>query len=396
MGEVTPPEGRSAGEFAGRLADVLRGQGDLTDPEWARSLHEVPRHLFTPATAWAVPDRHGERGGRIDVIGDPAAWWRAVYSESSIVLQEADGAGDPASGQGRFTSSLSAPGMVFSFLELLDPRPADRILEIGTGSGWTAALLAWRAGPQGITSIEVDPQIAAQAAANLRAAGWAPHLIVGDGVKGCPERAPFDRVHVTAGVSDIPPAWIEQTRPGGVIVLPWHTSGRTGLGHRLRLTVLDGGTALGSFHGPARYMMLRDQRCNARWNSHHHEAATHSTTRLDPRKIVAAERVVSLMCAAPAPRVGWYEASGPDGTSLLLYELDDAEGAWAACDQEPGVDEYQVVQYGERRLWDEVAGAYLRWVGLGGPAYERFGVTVASRGVEIWVDAPSNVITRPV
>ncbi|WP_146607671.1 protein-L-isoaspartate O-methyltransferase family protein [Spongiactinospora gelatinilytica] len=389
---MTLPQGQAVDEFAIRLTDVLRDRGDLTDPQWAQSFREVPRHLFAPATAWAVPNRHGATGERIDLTADPLTWWKAVYSDTSIILQEADGSGDPASGQGQFSSSLSAPGMVISFLELLAPQRGDRILEIGTGSGWTAALLSWQAGAEGITSIEVDPQIAAQAAANLHAAGSSPHLIVGDGAKGCPERAPFDRVHVTAGVSDIPMAWIEQARPGGVVVLPWHTSGRTGLGHQLRLTVVDEATAVGSFHGPASYMMLREQRHNARWNSHHHETATHSTTRLDPRNITAEGRAVSLMCAALAPRVGWYERGGPDGTSILLYELEDADGSWAACDQEPGADEYQVVQNGPRRLWDEVSGAYLRWVALGSPGYERFGMTITPNGQQIWLDNPSNTI----
>ncbi|MEV4117085.1 hypothetical protein [Nonomuraea sp. NPDC049695] len=117
--------------------------------------------------------------------------------------------------------------MVFQFLQLLSPARGDRILEVGTDSGWTAALLSWWCGSDGITSMEVDPQVAAQAAANLKTTAFTPHLITGDGLAGCPERAPYDRVHVTADVSRIPRAWIEQTRPGAMIVLPWHPGGVT-------------------------------------------------------------------------------------------------------------------------------------------------------------------------
>src|SRR5207248_1776285 len=102
---------------------------------------EVPRHLFVPSVAWAVSERPGVGGWRIDAAKDPEGWLEAVYSDSSIIIQVDDGAGDPASGQGRATSSVSSPGSVIAFLELLGPRPNDRVLEIGTGSGWTAALL---------------------------------------------------------------------------------------------------------------------------------------------------------------------------------------------------------------------------------------------------------------
>ncbi|MEV0620314.1 protein-L-isoaspartate(D-aspartate) O-methyltransferase [Nonomuraea sp. NPDC050404] len=284
---------------------------------------------------------------------------------------------------------MSAPGIVFPFLELLAPQEGDRILEIGTGSGWTTAMLSWAAGPDGITSIEVDERVATQAADNLRAAGYRPNLRIGNGVKGRPRDAPFDRVHVTAGVSHIPMAWIEQTRPGGVIVLPWHAGGL--LGHRLRLTVVDGTTAFGRFHGTASYMMLREQRYNSRWSAHHHEEATHSTTRINPRTFWSMEPGAHLMCLALAPRIGWYDTSEDDENSLLLYELDDhtGQGSWAACDHKPGAADAEVAQYGGRRLWDELSSAYLQWASLGSPGYDRFGITVDPTGVHLWLDRPT-------
>lgn len=82
-----------------------------------------------------------------------------------------------------------------------------------------------------------------------------------------------------------------------------------------------------------------------------------------------------------------------DGSfSLLLYEVGAPEGPWAACDYEPGGTEYEVTQYGPRRLWDEYAAAYERWVELGRPGVERFGLTVSARGQELWLDEPSEVI----
>ncbi|MFE3455818.1 protein-L-isoaspartate O-methyltransferase [Nonomuraea sp. NPDC059194] len=389
MDTVSSPDTAVVEELARRLAEDLRSRRLLTSERWAQALERVPRHLFAPGSGWAKPDRWNEIGFRIDHDQDSAAWWNAVYSDAAIIIQSDDGGIDPAEGRGESSSSVSAPGVVFPFLELLAPRRGDRVLEIGTGSGWTASLLSWWAGAEGITSIEVDPVVAAGAAANIEAAGFAPHLVVGDGLKGCPERAPFDRVHVTAGVADIPTAWIEQTRPGGLIVLPWQPGGATG--HKLRLTVVDESTAVGSFHGRANYMMVRSQRSDHVWNSHHREDAAASMTRLDPRTVVRADLGAHLVSLALAPGIGWTVVSEPDGYSLLLQEAGNPEGSWAACDATPGAANYEVTQYGPRRLWDEVADAYLTWVSLGSPAAERFRLTIRPEETRLWVDQPNGV-----
>ncbi|GAA3572730.1 methyltransferase domain-containing protein [Nonomuraea rosea] len=389
MGAVTPPDGFTFDGLVAKLAAHLRARGSLTDARWEEALRAVPRHLFAPAAAWFTSNHASAPRGRFALDDEPAAWWTAVYADTSVVLQTDDGAGDPLSGKGLFSSSVSAPGIVFPFLELLAPQKGDRILEIGTGSGWTAALLSWAAGANSVISIEVDPEMAARAAANLRKAGSAAQLVVGDGVKGWPEQAPFDRVHVTVGVSDIPMAWIEQTRPGGVIVLPWHAGGL--VGHQLRLKVVNETTAVGRFHGTASYMMLREQRYNTRWSGHHHEAAHRSTTRISPRTFWDMDLGAQLLCIALVPRVSWYDVSEDGGDSLLLYELDDhaAEGSWAACDLKAGAAEAEVTQYGDRRLWDELSSAYRQWISLGRPGYDRFGLTVDPAGIQLWLDHPS-------
>ncbi|HCU94575.1 MAG TPA: protein-L-isoaspartate(D-aspartate) O-methyltransferase [Actinobacteria bacterium] len=320
---------------------------------------------------------------------------QAPAGSGSSVIQADDGAGDPASGQGLSSSSVSAPGVVIGFLELLEVRPGDQIMEIGTGSGWTAALLCHVAGDRAVTSVEVDPALAAAAACAVKAAGYAPHLITGDGAGGHPAGAPYDRVHVTCGVADVPRAWIAQTRPGGLIVLPWSPSGSTG--HRLRLAVAGDCTAVGTFHGPATYMMLRAQRVPAVWNPHHAGQAGVTATRLDPRSITDGGDGAHLAVIARVPGIGWHTIREQNGaTSLLMFEADNPSGAWAACDYEPGTAEFPVNQFGARRLWDEVAAAYLSWLRSGSPGRERYGVTVDPHGTRIWPDNPQNVIGEPL
>jgi protein-L-isoaspartate O-methyltransferase len=376
-----------------RLASALAGRGLLTDPSWRAALCEVPRELFVPDTAWAVPD-DGRAGFRIDRQRDPAGWMSAVYSDTSIVTQADDGAGDPAAGSGLFSSSVSAPGVVIPFLELLSPRPGDRVLEIGTGSGWTACLLAWKTGKTGhVTSVEIDPGVSAHAAASITRTPLRPRLITGDGLAGAPDDAPFDCIHVTAGVTVPPMAWIRQARPGGTIVMPWQPGGPAG--HKLKLTVISSTKAVGTFHGPASYMMIRSQRPNTRWNPHHASQAQASTTRLDPRAVAGPG--AGLFIAARVPGTGW-SLTAPDdggGQSLLAWEHGSRDGAWAACDYRPAAASFEITQYGRRRLWDEIENAFLGWCALGQPAQDRFGLTTEDGKTSLWLDHPGNVLVSP-
>ncbi len=115
--------------------------------------------------------------------------------------------------------TISQPFVVALMTELLDLRPDDRVLEVGTGSGYQAAVLAELAGK--VCSIEVIPELAAGAARALAGQGYdAIELRVGDGGVGWPERAPFDAIIVTAAAPDVPSALLEQLRSVGRMVIP--------------------------------------------------------------------------------------------------------------------------------------------------------------------------------
>ncbi|MGH8968271.1 MAG: methyltransferase domain-containing protein, partial [Actinomycetes bacterium] len=250
------------------MTEALRTTGALTADGVEAAMLATPRHLFAPDTGWLSPDHADMPGYAIHRQREPRTWWDAVYSDGSIITQRNDGTAAVDTRHGTPTSSLSAPGVVARFLELLDVHPHDRVLEIGTGTGWTAALLTHLTDAEGVTTVEIDPEVASQAAANLKATGRAPRLIVGDGAPGWPDGAPYDRVHATCAVTRVPFAWVEQARPGGVIVVPWQPS--IGSGWKARL-VVDGTQAVGRFHGTAGYMMLREQRTVGRWNPHHQD-----------------------------------------------------------------------------------------------------------------------------
>jgi protein-L-isoaspartate(D-aspartate) O-methyltransferase len=115
----------------------------------------------------------------------------------------------------------SQPSTVRAMLALLDPQPGDRVLDVGSGSGWTTALLAHLVGPDGaVVAVERIPELVAESRDRL--AGRAPVSVhqTEPGVLGWPEEAPYDRVLVSAASATVPPALLEQVAVGGVLVAP--------------------------------------------------------------------------------------------------------------------------------------------------------------------------------
>jgi protein-L-isoaspartate(D-aspartate) O-methyltransferase len=177
----------------------LRGwDGEAVPPAVDAAMRAVPREAFLPGTSLAD-----------------------AYGSGSVVTHR-DAGGVP-------TSSASAPGLVAAMLAQLDVRSGHRILEVGAGTGYNAALLARLTGPTGqVTTVELDPGIAAEAQNALAAAGYGHvSVIAGDGEHGHAPNAPYDRIIVTAGAWDLPPAWADQLAPGGLLVVPLRMRGLT-------------------------------------------------------------------------------------------------------------------------------------------------------------------------
>jgi protein-L-isoaspartate(D-aspartate) O-methyltransferase len=208
-------------------------------------LPQVDRRLFIPDDIWVVRDNKLTPLSRAD---DPAGWEREVTADDAVTTRLKDGRWP--------VSSSSAPWLMARMIRALRLAPGMRVLEIGTGTGYNAACLA-ALGTE-VVSAEIDPGVAGRAREALRAAGYpGVEVVTGDGELGVPARAPFDRVIVTAAAHTIAYPWVEQTRDGGLIVVPY-----TGEGHAGALLVLavSGGAATGQAEGQARFMPLRGQR----------------------------------------------------------------------------------------------------------------------------------------
>jgi protein-L-isoaspartate(D-aspartate) O-methyltransferase len=159
----------------------LRGRG-IRDRNVLKAMERVPRHLFVP---------HGIR--------------EHAYADSPLPI-----------GHGQ---TISQPFVVAAMTEALELSGGERVLEIGTGSGYQAAVLAEIAGE--VYTIEIVPELAADAGKTLQQAGYENVFVrAGDGWKGWPERAPFDAVMVTAAPEEVPPPLLEQLKTGGRLVIP--------------------------------------------------------------------------------------------------------------------------------------------------------------------------------
>ncbi|WBB58064.1 methyltransferase domain-containing protein [Streptomyces sp. WMMC500] len=379
-----------------RLASALLDKGVLTS-DWLPAFEAVPRHLFMPDVIWPGQAGMNRPNDRVIRSAEPELWWQAVYRDAPITTQWDDGA-YTGPGKGKIpSSSNSMPSMVFSMLKALDVDDGHHVLEIGTGTGWNAALLARRLGSANVVTVEVDPAAAQEAGTRLEAAGCNPVTVVGDGAQGHAPRAPYDRVIATCSVSRIPSAWIEQTRPGGVIVAPW---GPTYGGEAVaRLTVADDVTASGHFVGSSAFMRLRAQR-TARPHVRDYlkgrpwpADGDRSVTSLSPDEV--GDWVVMFAIGLQVPAAFPWMESYPDG-SYTLWLRDAAVTSWATADYEPNRSEYEVVQSGPRKLWDEVETAHRWWVEQGQPDFNRFGLTVGPQGHSVWLDTPDHQVPLTV
>jgi protein-L-isoaspartate(D-aspartate) O-methyltransferase len=173
------------------LVEGLKRKGHIRTPQVERAFRAMPRHLFIPDTPL-----------------------EEVYADQALPAKKDQ--------DGQWLSSSSQPAIMGIMLEQLDLQPGHNVLEIGAGTGFNAALMANMVGKTGqVITVDIEEDLVAAARAHLAVAGCdRVKVICADGSHGYPVAAPYDRIILTVGTAEILPAWIEQLKPGGRLVLP--------------------------------------------------------------------------------------------------------------------------------------------------------------------------------
>lgn len=359
---------------ARRLADTLRENGDLRAPQWHAAISAVPRHLLVPC---AYEQGNGGTWSEFETANVPGR----VYSPETLVtaLEVVDGNSFPI-------SSSTKPDLMVRMLEILDVRDGNRVLEIGTGTGYNAALLAHRLGDDRVFSVDVGGDLIDLARERLHAANFHPTLVAVDGVHGLPEHAPFDRIIATCSVPAVPWEWAEQLSPDGSILVD------------LKLA-----TSAGNLVLLRRVEDRLEGYFTTRWAAF---MAMRSGAMREP--IARVDRApggrTRPTAASPTPwsdaPMAWFLAHLrlPRGTSFG-YDLDPdtmkpvastfatADGSWARV----SLADATVTEAGDTPLWSHVEWGYEQWITAGRPPWDRLGLTVTPDGAhQVWVSEPSS------
>ncbi len=261
------------------LVEQLIARGALWSPPLIDAFRATPRHLFLDR----VYHHHPERGWReIDTTRPGRGELRLIYSDRALTTRLST----PEIERGSLAiSSSSQPSLMAQILEDLRLAPGQRVLEVGAGTGYNAALLAYAVGGEGkVTSIDVDRVVLGEARRHLEALpGREVELRHGDGRRGYPDGAPFDRILATAATPDLEPAWLEQLAEGGLLEAPLDLA--PGLSYLVCGTVREGRFE-GRLLRPAYFMPLREE----------------GTTGRGPTPLLPGpERMTDV----PAPWAGW-------------------------------------------------------------------------------------------
>lgn len=357
------------------LVELLRERGH--ESQWLDGFETVPREGFVDR--FTVP----QDGDLVSYdLGDPMQnepALAAVYGDHSLLTQW--------NRNGTSTSASSRPSLMAAMLEALQARPGHTVLELGTGTGYHAALLCHVLGDDAVTTIDVDPGLVAAARDALAAVGHRPAVRCGDGALGVADRAPYDRIIATCGLQRVPVALVKQLAPLGVLVAP------ISLGLAVLHAQPEGGV-LGRFIAPAAFQAHRTTPSDTELSAHQLLAVTTGAGerryRADPLpRTLLHEPALRFLLELVHPAMRWLPVSDTqqDGATVL-HSFDPSRNSWTRA--ELGEREAEVVACGATDLYGLVHELVQWWLEHGRPDVERFGLSVRADGThELWLDDPA-------
>ncbi|MFY9808796.1 MAG: methyltransferase domain-containing protein [Pseudonocardiaceae bacterium] len=371
--------GISWATHAAMLAATLTESGDLHDPAWAAAIAATPRHRLVPTAYQQEPDGSWTQ---IDTTG--AEGLALAYSPTTLVTE--------VDTEGRAVSSSTKPDLMVRMLETLDVHDGHRVLEIGTGTGYNAALLAHRLGDAFVFSVDVGTDLIAAGRRRLAAIGCHPHLAARDGIDGWPEHVPYDRIIATCSVPRIPWAWAQQLTPGGKVLADLKVG--TGAGNLVLLHRHDDRLEGRFTTRWAAFMGMRHNGDTTPADRAAKAATRHQRVTRAPAEPWNTHREVWLLACLTLPthlQQGYIldpatrtptaaTLSAPDGSSCEIAVTTADDGS------------RQIREVGPTPLWRTVEDAHQFWLDHDQPEWQRFGLTITETSQRIWLDDSSNVL----
>jgi methyltransferase of ATP-grasp peptide maturase system len=351
------------------LAARLEASGALRSSRWIRAFETVPRHVFVPQIF--IDPAHT---GTYEVVdgtgpGQRERWLDLVYRDNPLVTQLREG--------GTWLSSSSQPSLMARMLEALDFKGGERVLEIGTGTGYNAALLCAGLGSALVTSVDIDASLVSGARDRLRELGYTPALAVADGAQGYPGAAPYNRIIATCSLPRVPAAWIGQAAPGALILVNLYRELGGGALALLRVSGEQASGHFASFFGgfmPTRTAAVPEDAVGL-MGVHRGEPGERRQTAV-PASALSDDAfdMLTALRLSGVQRIRVLPHGKPEQTWLL-----GDDGSWA-CQE--GSD---VWQGGPRLLWNQLEAVYRDWSECGRPTRHEIGLTVTANGEHrIW------------
>ncbi|WP_283133263.1 methyltransferase domain-containing protein [Rhizohabitans arisaemae] len=345
-------------------AEALAATTTPRGSQWREPVASTPRHGFVPRW-WEIASGDGLGVWELrDGESDPERWLEAAYSDLTLVTRvgpaHADHAKPDDHPDGRPTSSSTLPGLVVSMLRHAEIYEGADVLDVATGSGYSAALLAKRLGDRRVTSIDVDPYLVEAAAGRLADIGLYPRVMAVDATGPIP--GDYDRIVSMVSVRPIPASWLSTLRHGGRLVTVitgtclivtatkvrnrrWAAVGRVEWDRAMFMS-----TRSGPDYPPGVSEMLGEIRDRA--------GESVSTGRYPLVRVSWNWELPSMLeILAPGVEHGFLEEADGVRTALMAHE----DGSWArasARGDEPPV----IHQGGPRRLWDILDGIRHTWL----------------------------------
>lgn len=368
--------------------DDVKARAPVKSEAVERAFRHVERHRLLEL-CFSYDQERGEYDEmRIDPAAPSTEHLKKIYSDSALVTRVSGGLP---------SSSTSQPTLVARMLERLELTPGQRVLEIGAGTGYNAALMQEIVGETGhVTTIDIQEDVVAQTRRLLRAAGYGRiEVIARDGALGCPEKSPYDRIIATVGCPDISYIWADQLAEAGFMLIPLQHGGE-GFNPLARIW-REGERVRGKFVGFSGFMSIQGELAvEQRLSFADQEQAVEGSPLAErPLPEPLGRRCDMMLHDRQLKLFALYLflaiADGRTGWGLRGYGL--AERGRGACLIGKDMDKVDV--YGDLLLYDELVELCAHWERLGSPGLENWALEFLPRDTDQQATAGENAWVIP-